>query len=91
MKGKVLEWPPHRYRLVGFLMGFLVSDCSVGKFESQVGKKGSQVGKFDVQVGKIALQVGIVIFQAIEGYHPQKRILATAKISNKDFKRYSLQ
>jgi hypothetical protein len=32
-------------------MGFLVSDCSVGKFESQVGKKGSQVGKFDVQVG----------------------------------------
>jgi hypothetical protein len=38
-----------------------VSDCSVGKFESQVGKKGSQVGKFDGQVGKIALQVGIEI------------------------------
>jgi hypothetical protein len=42
-------------------MGFLVSDCSVGKFESQVGKKGSQVGKYDGQVGKIALQVGIEI------------------------------
>jgi hypothetical protein len=37
------------------LMGFLVSDCSVGKYGSQVGKKGSQVGK-------IALQVGIAIF-----------------------------
>jgi hypothetical protein len=47
-------------------MGFLVSDCSVGKFESQVGKKGSQVGKFDGQVGKIALQVGIEIFQGSE-------------------------
>jgi hypothetical protein len=44
------------------LMGFLVSDCSVGKYGSQVGKKGSQVGKFDGQVGKIALQVGIAIF-----------------------------
>jgi hypothetical protein len=36
-------------------MGFLVSDCSVGKFESQV-------GKYDGQVGKIAIQVGIEIF-----------------------------
>jgi hypothetical protein len=53
---------PTRYRLAGFLMEFLVSDCSVGKYESQVGKKGSQVGKFDGQVGKIALQVGIAIF-----------------------------
>jgi hypothetical protein len=42
---------PHRYRFVGFLLGFLVSDCSVGKFESQVGKKGTQVGKFEGQVG----------------------------------------
>ena len=41
--------------LVGFLMRYLVSDCSVGKFESQVGKKGNQVGKFDGQVGKIEL------------------------------------
>ena len=32
-------------------MGFLVSDCSVGKFESQVGKKEAQVGKFNGQVG----------------------------------------
>jgi hypothetical protein len=51
-----------RYGLMGFLIEFLVSDCSVGKYGSQVGKKGSQVGKFDGQVGKIALQVGIAIF-----------------------------
>jgi hypothetical protein len=39
---------PTRYRLAGFLMEFLVSDCSVGKYGSQVGKKGSQVGKFEI-------------------------------------------
>ncbi|WP_158268235.1 hypothetical protein [Paenisporosarcina sp. OV554] len=42
-------------------MGFLMNDCSVGKYEVQVGKKGSQVGKFECQVGKITLQVGIEI------------------------------
>jgi hypothetical protein len=52
---------PTRYRLAGFLMEFLVSDCSVGKYGSQVGKKGSQVGKFEGQVGKIVVQVGIEI------------------------------
>ena len=74
---------PHRYRLVGFLMEILVSDCSVGKIDGQVGKKGSQVGKFDGQVGKIALQVGIEIIYACEQrVSPQIRILAIAKISN---------
>ena len=32
-------------------MGFLVSDCSVGKYKRQVGKMGSQVGKNEYQVG----------------------------------------
>ena len=44
------------------LMGLLVSDCSVGKYERQVGKKVSQVGKREGQVGKITVQVGIEIF-----------------------------
>jgi hypothetical protein len=70
---------PHRYRLVGFLIGFLVRDCLVGKYESQVGKKVTQVGK-------IALQVGIEILQEWERRcHPQKRILVTGKSSNKGF------
>jgi len=58
---KILKFlnAPTRFRLVGFLM---VSDYSVGIFESQVGKNESQVGKFDGQVGKIAFQVGIGIF-----------------------------
>jgi hypothetical protein len=61
-----------------------VSDCSVGKFESQVGKKGTQVGKFDGQVGKFELQVGIEIFQVWERRcHPQKRLLAQLKAVTK--------
>jgi hypothetical protein len=65
-------------------MGFLMSDCSVGKFESQVGKNGSQVGK-------IALQVGIEIFKHPNvGCYQQKRILAVAKISNKDLELYAI-
>ena len=54
------------------MVGFLVSDCSVGKFDVQVGKKGGQVGKYDVQVGKIALQVGIAIF-----WMPERRVSLT--------------
>jgi len=34
---------PHAIALWAFLMGFLVSECSVGKYESQVGKFGVQV------------------------------------------------
>jgi hypothetical protein len=62
LKRKVLEWPHTAIAWWVFLMGFLVSDCSVGKIECQVGKKGSQVGKYEGQVGKIELQVGIAIF-----------------------------
>jgi hypothetical protein len=52
-----------------FLMGFLVSDCSVGKYERQVGKIVVQVGKFEGQVGKIELQVGIAIV-----WKPERRV-----------------
>ena len=51
---------PHTDALWVFLMGFLMSDCSVGKYECQVGKFVIQVGKSDGQVGKITVQVGIV-------------------------------
>jgi hypothetical protein len=44
-----------------FICKKLLSDCSVGKYESQVGKMDSQVGKYGGQVGKIAVQVGIAI------------------------------
>ncbi|WP_199224085.1 hypothetical protein [Paenisporosarcina sp. OV554] len=54
-------------------MGFLVSDCSVGKYGRQVGKNVGQVGKFEGQVGKIAFQVGIEAFGCLnEGCYNRK-------------------
>jgi hypothetical protein len=47
------------------LSGFLVSDCSVGKYTLQVGKKRCQVGKYEGQVGKIMVQVGFEIFRSL--------------------------
>ena len=58
-----------------FLMEFLVSDCSVGKYERQVGKKGSQVGKYEGQVGKITVQVGIEVF-----LEPERSVLLIKKL-----------
>jgi hypothetical protein len=75
---------PHTLSLTGrFLKGFLLSDCSVGKFDGQVGKFESQVGKNGLQVGKFAFQVGIEIFLNLESrVSLTERLLVVAKSSN---------
>ena len=67
----------HRYRFVGFLM----SNRSVGKNESQVGNLMVKLEKREAK-----LESGYSMHVNV-GCHPQKRILAIAKIRNKGFKR----